>query len=99
MKRRRRSTRTKRHEAVSRKIGDLVPALRRTFAHEGETRVPAVIVRALGDAWAAVDDGEHARAEQLVAVIKVLIGREGAKFRAHPAAWLEHQRLFAELAA
>ena len=85
--------------AIAREIGALTPALRRAFAHEGETRVPAVITRTLADAWAALDGGEYANAERLVQVAKFLISREGAKFRADPAAWLERQRMLTELAA
>jgi len=89
----------KRRDTIARKIGALTPALLRAFAHEGEACVPPVIVRALADAWIALDGGEHARADRLVQVIRFLIERESVKFRANPTAWLERQRTLVELAA
>jgi hypothetical protein len=89
----------KRRDTVERSIGALTRLLSRTFTHDGEVCVPSVITRTLADAWAAHDAGEHADAERFVHVARFLISREGAKFRAEPAAWLEHQRVLAELAA
>jgi hypothetical protein len=89
----------KRRDAIAREIGALTPALARAIAHQGEVCVPAVITCTLADAWAALDEGECIRAETLVWVVKFLIEREGAKFRANPAAWLERQRVLVELAA
>ena len=89
----------KRRDTIAREIGTLAPAIRRAFAHEGEARVPPVIARTLADAWTALDGGEHANAERLVEVVRFLIERESAKFRADPAAWLERQRALVELAS
>jgi hypothetical protein len=89
----------KRRDAIAREIGALTPALARTFTHRDEVCVPGVIIRAISDAWTALDDGEHIRAETLVRVIKFLIQREGVKFRANPAGWMAHQRALMELAA
>jgi hypothetical protein len=84
-------------KAFEQRITAVMRRCERTFKLDGVVVVPPVIVRTVEDCWCALyRDHDFDRVERLIAVVGLLIEREGKRFKADPSRYAARQR---ELAA